>query len=97
MNTQNKIMTKEDLINSISKKVGLTKTDASESLALILEEIINALSKGEEVVLTGFGKFIVKERKKREGINPKTKEKIKIPAMKVAKFKPGKILKEAVK
>lgn len=90
-------MTKEDLINSISKKVGLTKTDASESLALILEEIINALSKGEEVVLTGFGKFIVKERKKREGINPKTKEKIKIPAMKVAKFKPGKILKEAVK
>jgi DNA-binding protein HU-beta len=90
-------MTKEDLINSISKKVGISKGDASESLIVILEEIAKALSRGEEVVLTGFGKFMVSQRKERIGINPKTREKIKIPASKVPKFKAGRILKEAVK
>ena len=90
-------MTKEDLIQTISKKVGLSKGDSGECLTVVLEEITKALSKGEEVVLTGFGKFGISKRKERMGINPKTKKKIKIPAMKIPKFKAGKILKEAVK
>ncbi|MCK4453864.1 HU family DNA-binding protein [Candidatus Parcubacteria bacterium] len=90
-------MTKDELIQTISKKVGLSKRDAGECLTVILEEITKALSKGEEVILIGFGKFGISKRKERMGINPKTKKKIKIPAMKIPKFKPGKILKEAVK
>ncbi|MGB2762704.1 MAG: HU family DNA-binding protein [Minisyncoccales bacterium] len=90
-------MDKKDLIQIINKKVGISKGDAEESLTVILEEITKVLSKGEEVILTGFGKFVVSKRKERMGINPQTKEKIKIPATKVPKFKSGKILKDAVK
>lgn len=79
------------------KKTGLSKRQAAESLSVVLEEITKALSQGEEVVLTGFGKFRVSQRKERMGINPKTKEKIKIPARKAPVFRPGQTLKDAVK
>lgn len=90
-------MDKKTLVETISKKVGISKRDAEESLNVLIEEIVKSLSKGEGVVLTGFGKFVVSQRKERMGINPKTKEKIKIPATKTPKFRPGSILKEAVK
>jgi len=90
-------MDKKILIETISKKAGVSKTEAEEFLNILIEEIVKALSKGEEVVLTGFGKFVISQRKERMGINPKTKEKIKIPASKAPKFKPGSILREAVK
>lgn len=90
-------MKKGDLTQAIVKKVGLSKKQAEESLAAVLEEIEKTLARGEEVALTGFGKFVVVERKAREGVNPKTGEKISIPAQKVPKFKPGAILKSAVK
>jgi len=88
---------KENLIQSLIRKVGLSQRQAAESLSTILDEISKALSKGEEVVLTGFGKFLVSQRKEREGINPKTKEKIIIPAVKTPRFKAGQTLKDAVK
>ena len=90
-------MDKKELTEIISKKTGISKRDAEESLTVVLEEITKQLSNGGEVVFTGFGKFVVNKRKERMGVNPQTKEKIKIPATKVPKFKPGKILKEAVK
>lgn len=90
-------MNKDDLIQSLSKKTGLTKRAASDCLNSILDEIIKSLSKGEEVALTGFGKFLVSLRKERMGFNPKTREKIKIPEMKTPRFKAGRILKDAVK
>jgi len=90
-------MTKDDIIEAIVKKTTITKKDASEALATVLEEITKALSKGEDVTLTGFGTFKVGARAAREGRNPKTGEKIKIPAMKTPKFKAGKGLKDAVK
>jgi DNA-binding protein HU-beta len=90
-------MQKTDLIQAIVKKIGLSKRQAEEILSAILEEIEKALSKGDELVLTGFGKFYVAKRKAREGVNPKTGEKIKIPAAKVPKFKAGKSLKDSVK
>ncbi len=90
-------MTKDDIVEAIVKKTAITKKDASEALATVLGEITKALSKGEDVTLTGFGTFKVSTRAAREGRNPKTGEKIKIPAMKIPKFKAGKGLKDAVK
>ena len=90
-------MTKDELIQSIVKKTGATKKLAAESLNVVLEEITKTLSKGKEVVFIGFGKFEVVRRKARMGINPKTGEKLKIPARKVPRFKAGKALKDAVK
>ena len=90
-------MTKQDLVDALVKKTGSSKRAAEENLNVVLEEITKALSKGKDVVLTGFGKFSVRRRKAREGRNPKTGESIRIPAMKVPKFKAGKGLKDAVK
>jgi DNA-binding protein HU-beta len=90
-------MTKENLIQVIIKKTGFSKRQSSEVLNVILEEISKTLSKGEKIVLTGFGTFEVRQRAAREGRNPKTGEKIQIPAAKILKFKPGRTLKEAVK
>ena len=90
-------MTKDDLIQILAKKTGLSKRSAEESINVVLDEITKTLSKGEEVILTGFGKFEVKNMKERIGINPRTKEKIKIPATNIPKFRTGKSLKDAVK
>jgi len=90
-------MTKEDIIEAIIKKTAMSKKDAVEALNTVIEEITKTLSKGGQVVLTGFGTFRVGARAAREGRNPKTGEKIKIPAMKTPKFKAGKSLKDAVR
>lgn len=90
-------MTKEDLIEIMIKKTGCTKKCAADCLNTILDEMTKALSKGEQVVLTGFGTFRVTKRAARTGRNPKTGETIQIPAGKVPRFKAGKGLKDAVK
>lgn len=90
-------MTKQDLVESIAKKAGLSKSVAGEVLNVTLDEIGKALNRGDEVVLTGFGKFSVNKRKARMGRNPQTGAEIKIPAAKVPKFKAGKALKDLVK
>ena len=90
-------MTKGDLINAIAKKAKCSKSCATACLNTILDEITGALAKGKTVALTGFGTFMISKRKARTGRNPQTGEKIKIPARKVPKFKPGKQLKKAVK
>jgi DNA-binding protein HU-beta len=90
-------MTKDDIAELVASKVGISKKDAVEALSTIIEEITKTLSKGGEVTLTGFGTFRVGKRAAREGRNPKTGEKINIPAMKTPKFKAGKGLKDAVR
>lgn len=90
-------MLKKDLIDRVASDAGLTKKQASAALDSVLEAISGALKKGDSVLLTGFGKFEVRTRAARTGINPKTLEKIKLPATKVPAFKPGKALKSAVK
>lgn len=82
-------MNKTDLINEISAKAGLNKVNAKNALEATLDAISNALAKDEKVALIGFGTFSVVEKEARTGINPRTKEKIEIPARKVVKFKPG--------
>lgn len=88
-------MTKTELINEMSTALNSTK-EAQEAIESLLSTITAALKKGDLVTLTGFGTFKVSKRKAREGRNPRTGEKIKIKAKKVAQFVPGKSLKEAV-
>ncbi len=90
-------MTKLDLVEALAKEANLSKNQANDCLNMILDEITKSLKKGQDVVLTGFGTFSVTKRKARAGINPKTGEKLQIPATKAPKFKAGKSLKDVVK
>jgi len=90
-------MTKQQLVDILAEKSGLSKTVSAEFLNTLLDEIGKALSKGEEVVLTGFGKFLTSKRKARMGRNPQTGASIKIAASTVARFKAGKALKDMVR
>ncbi len=90
-------MTKQGLIDYVAKNADMSKAEAGRALDAVLDGITAGLKKDKEVVLVGFGKFSVKTRAKREGINPATKEKITIPAKSVASFKAGSKLKDAVK
>ncbi len=90
-------MTKQDLVEVLAQKVGISKAQASEILNVLLDEIGKNLSKGKEVVLTGFGKFLTSKRKARMGRNPQTGASIKIAATTVPRFKAGKALKDMVR
>ncbi|MBQ3700074.1 MAG: HU family DNA-binding protein [Prevotella sp.] len=90
-------MNKSELIDQIAAGAGLTKVDAKKALDATVAAIIDALKKGDKVQLVGFGTFAVAEKPAREGINPATKQKIQIAAKKVAKFKAGAELADAVK
>jgi nucleoid DNA-binding protein len=90
-------MNRQELINKIAKDADITKKAANLALQSTLESIQKALEKGDKVSLVGFGTFKVSHRKARTGVNPQTKQKIKIPATKVPVFKAGKKLKDAVK
>lgn len=90
-------MLKKDLVDRIAMDAGLTKKQAAAAVDSMLDSITGALKSGDTVLLTGFGKFEVRTRAARTGINPKTLEKINLPASKVPAFKAGKALKVAVK
>lgn len=89
-------MNKTELIDKIAEGAGLTKADAKKALEAATAAIKDALVAGDKVALIGFGTFSVNERPAREGINPATKQKITIAAKKVAKFKAGADLDEAL-
>ncbi len=91
-----KKMTKTELITLVAEKAEITKKDADKAVNSVFDAISETLAKGEDVRLVGFGSFEVRSRNAKEGINPKTKEKITIPAKKVPAFKAGKALKEVV-
>jgi DNA-binding protein HU-beta len=86
-------MKRKGLIERISEKADVSKDEAQKHFEKVVTE---ALKAGEEVQITGFGKFSVKERKAREGRNPQTGEKMKIAASRVPTFSAGNALKEAV-
>jgi len=90
-------MNKQDLINSISEKSGLTKKDVEAVLNTFLGEVTEALSSGEKVQLIGFGTFETRKRSARVGRNPQTGATLPIPESKIPAFKAGNKLKEAVK
>ena len=81
---------------AVSTNAGLSKQDSSRCVETILDTITNALKRGEEVRIVGFGTFSVSHRKATTGRNPRTGESIQIPASKRPKFSVGKALKDAV-
>ncbi len=89
-------MNKNDLIAAVASATDMSKADAATAVDGVFSSVTNALSSGEEVRLVGFGTFSVAQRAASEGRNPRTGEKIQIPASKQPKFKAGKGLKDAV-
>nr|UOP05374.1 HU family DNA-binding protein [Conchiformibius kuhniae] len=89
-------MNKSELIDAIAQESGLSKADAGKALDAFTNVVKDTLQKGDMITLVGFGSFSVAERAERQGLNPKTKEPITIPAARVPKFKPGKTLKDAL-
>ena len=89
-------MKKKELIERIAEEAEVSKSEAQKYFEAFEEVVTEALKDGEEVQITGFGKFSVRERKAREGRNPQTGERMQIAASKVPAFSAGNALKEAV-
>ncbi len=89
-------MNKKDLVAVVSEAAGVSKKDTEAVVKATFEAIEKALVKGDKVQLIGFGTFEVRERGARTGINPQTKQTVKIPASKAPAFKAGRALKDAV-
>lgn len=89
-------MNKNDLIAHVAQESDLSKGDATKAVDAVLDGIVGAMKRGDEVRIVGFGTFVVSERAATEGRNPRTGEKIQIAASKQPKFKAGKALKDAV-
>ena len=90
-------MNKTELINAIAEKSGLSKVDSKKALEAFIESVTEEVKKDGKVALVGFGTFSVAARGARQGINPATKKPITIAAKKVAKFKAGAELADAIK
>lgn len=89
-------MTKAELVSAIAEKSGFSKKDSEKALTAVIDSISASLASGEKVQIVGFGTFEVRERAAKEATNPRTKEKIKVPAKKAPAFKAGKALKDIV-
>ncbi len=89
-------MNKSQLIDAVAADSGLTKADTARTVDSLLDTVTRALKKGDEVSITGFGKFSVVKRAARQGVNPRTGERVKIKASKAPKFSAGASLKQAV-
>ena len=90
-------MNKAELINVIAENAEMSKKDATAALDVTIKAITDTLASGEDVSISGFGSFTVRERSAREGRNPQTGEMMTIAAYKAPAFKAGKALKDAVK
>ena len=82
-------MNKTEFIAAVAEKAGMTKVDAKKAFEAVAQVVAEQMRKGEKIALLGFGTFSVSERSARQGVNPKTKQKITIPARKAVKFKAG--------
>ena len=89
-------MTKAELVDEVSRNSDLNKKDAEVIVQTVLDSIVDSLKAGEKVELRGFGSFRLRSRASRQGRNPKTGEKVFVPAKRVPYFKPGKELKALI-
>jgi integration host factor subunit beta len=87
-------MTKADIVKLLADHVGLTRREAADALAVVLDGVIEAIQDGEKVELRGFGSFRTRKRQARQGRNPRTGAQVKVPPKVVPYFKPGKQLRE---
>lgn len=89
-------MTKADIIEAIHQKIGYSKKDAADLVELIFNTIKSTLAQGDRIKISGFGNFVVRDKKARTGRNPQTGEAITIAARRVLTFKPSQILRDDV-
>ena len=89
-------MTKADLIDEVSQQVELTRKDSEVIVETIFDSIVRSLRAGDKIEIRGFGSFRTRQRRGRVGRNPKTGEKVEVPAKKIPFFKPSKELKDLV-
>jgi len=89
-------MNKSQLIDAVASDSGLSKADSARAIDSLVATVTKTLKKGDEVAITGFGKFSVVKRAARQGVNPRTGERVKIKASKAPKFSAGASLKQAV-
>ena len=89
-------MNKTELIEEIAGRTDSSKAEAQRYVDTLEKVVTEVLKSGEEAQITGFGKFYVREQRAREGVNPQTKEKMRIPAQKVPAFSAGQGFKEAI-
>ncbi len=89
-------MNKKELVDIVSLKRDLTKKEAEALVDTVFDTIIESVSKGEKVLISGFGTFKVNERNERKGVSPKTKEPMIIPASRTVSFKPSNKLKDTM-
>jgi integration host factor subunit beta len=89
-------MTKAELVEKVANKINLTKKETEGIVSIIFQSITDSLTEGDKVELRGFGSFRIRERNARVGRNPKSGEKVEVPAKKVPFFKAGKELREIV-
>jgi DNA-binding protein HU-beta len=90
-------VTKADFIDKVADRSGLSKRDAAKAVDAFLDSITDALKQGDAVSFTGFGKFSAQQRAARQGVNPRTGERVQIPAATVPKFSAGSQLKQALR
>lgn len=90
-------MTKAEFVQSVAKKMKLSKAQTAKIVDATLDEVKGLLKRGDSIAFTGFGTFLVTKRKSRKGRNPRTGATMNIPATSVPRFRPGKNLKAAVK
>ncbi len=90
-------MNKTEFIEAVAAKAGLSKVDGKKAVEAMIQTIEGEMKKGGKVAILGFGSFTVVKKAARKGVNPKTKQKISIPARKVVKFKPGASLAKMAK
>jgi DNA-binding protein HU-beta len=90
-------LTKSELVDQVADRAGMTKLEATRALDAVLSTVEDALRRGSEVTISGFGKFHVSERGARQGVNPRTGERIQIAAARVPRFSAGSGLKAAVR
>lgn len=86
-------MTKADIIEKVYQKIGFSKKEASELVEMVFDQLKTVLCHGDKVKISGFGNFIVREKKERVGRNPQTGDQIKISARRVLTFRPSQVLK----
>jgi len=91
-----KTLTRADLAEAVFQKVGLPRNESAELVETVLREVTTCLERGENVKLSSFGSFGVRDKRERVGRNPKTGEKVEVPAKRVPYFKPSKELKDLI-
>ncbi|MBW2148162.1 MAG: integration host factor subunit alpha [Deltaproteobacteria bacterium] len=89
-------MTKADIVEKVHEKVGFSKKESAEIVELVLEIVKETLTNGEKIKISGFGNFVIREKKPRRGRNPKTGDEIEISSRRVLTFRPSPILRKRI-